>query len=327
MHGGRILIDLIPKIYDTARIVKILGEDGKMKSVSIDPDLPVAKGQIADMSGKVQNIYNLGVGTYDVTVSVGPSFNTKRMEAATLFTDLANTSKDPVTGTVMRYLAIKNSDFNGAEEAANMMEKMLPPGLIQQEGQPNIDPRAAAMINQLKMALQEQGQKLQEAETGEKVKQQKVMADHDAKMKQVELDRQVEDARARLEREKAEEKARLDRWVAETQAQLDRDIAAAADGVNKEKVQTEKVVAFEKLDIEKEKMKQEGEAKAQSDYGPQIIEKLSTSFNEALQGLAEVLEKNTEIQAKLLEQSGKPRVVSMKRADGSTMTAESRTLN
>jgi len=110
-------------------VLKILGEDGKVQTVTINPEQETPKRDIETEEG-VKSIYNLSVGNYDVTVTVGPSYNTKRMEAATLFTDLANTAKDPVSATVMRYLAIKNSDFPGAEIGAEMMEKLLPPGMV-----------------------------------------------------------------------------------------------------------------------------------------------------------------------------------------------------
>ena len=324
MYCGRILIDLIPKIYDTARIVKILGEDGKMRTAELDPSQPQAVSEMQDpLTGKVRTIYNLGVGTYDVTVTVGPSFNTKRMEAATLFTDLANTSKDPISATVMRYLAIKNSDFNGAEQAAEMMEKLLPPGLIQKEGQPNIDPRAQAVINQLQMALQEQGKKVQELETGEKAKEAKVLADHDAKMKQIELNKAEAAAQAELDRQKAEAELALKRWVAEQEAQLERDKATAEFGIKQQEVELDKQVSFEKLDIEKQKVEIQEKDKAmardkaaESEVGPKAVKEMSEVFNKSLEKLSEVLKEAT-----------KPRQVTMKRADGSTLTAESRTLN
>ena len=324
MHCGRILVDLIPKIYDTARIVKILGEDGKLRTAQLDPSAPQASMESQDpLTGKVQSIYNLNVGTYDVTVTVGPSFNTKRMEAATLFTDLANTSKDPISATVMRYLAIKNSDFNGAEQAAEMMEKLLPPGLIQKEGQPNIDPRAQAVINQLQMALQEQGKKVQELETGEKAKEAKVIADHDAKMKQIELNKAEAAAQAELDRQKAEAELALKRWIAEQEAQLERDKATAEFGIKQQEVELDKKVSFEKLDIEKQKVEIAEKDKAmardkaaESEVGPKAVKEMSEVFNKSLEKLSEVLKEAT-----------KPRQVTMKRADGSTLTAESRTLN
>src|SRR5690606_37970090 len=77
-HTGRILIDMIPRIYDTQRVARIIGEDGKPDLVGLNPDqgTPVEKSQ--DPNARIKKIYNLGVGRYDVTVTVGPSFTTKR---------------------------------------------------------------------------------------------------------------------------------------------------------------------------------------------------------------------------------------------------------
>lgn len=238
-HGGRILVDLIPKIYDTGRIVKILGEDGKMSSAQIDPESPVAARHIADITGKIKNIYNLKVGTYDVTVTVGPSFNTKRMEAATLFTDLGNTAKDPASATVMRYLAVKNSDVPGADQAAEMLEKLLPPGLVKQEGQPQLDPQTAQAMQQMKQVIQLQGQKVQELESGAAVEKVKIQtkaesdkisidADHDIKVKKLALDELVEKETARINREKAEAELDLKEYIARRELAIKEMVAAAS---------------------------------------------------------------------------------------------------
>ena len=311
-HCGRILIDLIPKIYDTARIVRILGEDGKMRTAQIDPNMPVASTKTADATGKIQNIYNLGIGMYDVSVAVGPSFNTKRLEAATMFTDLANTSKDPISGTVMRYLAIKNSDFNGAEQAAEMMEKLLPPGLIQKEGEQQIDPRAQAVINQLQMALQEQGKKLQELESGARVDMAKVQADkqskdasiaadHDAKMKQIELDRQVQAAELALAKEKAEAEIQIKLLVADADAKIDK----------------------EKLSFEMECKRVENEEKmrerAKSEEAP-LLENAIPAFVEALkevtQTFTQAIEESNQRTAEVVAAVNQPKNVEFKKSNG-----------
>ena len=311
-HCGRILINLIPKIYDTARIVRILGEDGKMRTAQIDPNMPVASKKTADATGKIQNIYNLGIGMYDVTVAVGPSFNTKRLEAATMFTDLANTSKDPISGTVMRYLAIKNSDFNGAEQAAEMMEKLLPPGLIQKEGEPQIDPRAKAVINQLQMALQEQGKKLQELESGARVDMAKVAsdkqskdasiaADHDAKMKQIELDRQVQIAELALAKEKAEAEIQIKLLVADADAKID-----------KEKLAFE--IECKRVENE-EKMRE----RAKSEEAP-LLENAIPAFVEALkevtQTFTQAIEESNQRTAEVVAAVNQPKNVEFKKSNG-----------
>jgi hypothetical protein len=106
-YGGRIIVDLAPHIYDTAQILRLKGEDGMVRQAQIDPSQQQAMRQVQDAAGNIKRIYNLGVGEYDVTTTVGPSYNTKRMESSAIFTDLANSAKDPASAAVMRYLAIR----------------------------------------------------------------------------------------------------------------------------------------------------------------------------------------------------------------------------
>lgn len=290
-HGGRIMVDLIPRIYDTPRIIKILGEDGKISDAQIDPAQPTAARKIND-AGKIRNIYNLNVGTYDVTVTVGPSFNTKRMEAATLFTDLGNTAKDPVSGTIMRYLAVKSSDVPGADQAAEMLEKILPPGLIKQEGQEQISPQHAQKMMQMQQQMQMMGQENMELKSGAQQAQAKVAADHDAKMKQIELNRAEAAAQAQLDREKAEAEINLKRWIAEQDAQLERDKASAEFGLEEKKVEVEKTIGFGKLDIEKEKMQRQADdkmmvenAKVEKEVGPRIEQTVTQAMNQIMKSM------------------------------------------
>ena len=81
-HIARQLIDLIPKIYDTQRIARIIGEDGETKMVKINPEQDQAVNKIEDQDGIViEKIYNPGVGKYDVVATTGPGYATKRQEA------------------------------------------------------------------------------------------------------------------------------------------------------------------------------------------------------------------------------------------------------
>jgi hypothetical protein len=74
-YTGKILVDLIPKIYDTPRIVRILGEDGKEDKAQIDPSSskPMQSSKARTASGNLQPI----VGRYDVTVSSRPKLRTR----------------------------------------------------------------------------------------------------------------------------------------------------------------------------------------------------------------------------------------------------------
>ena len=81
-HIGRQLVDLIPKIYDTARVARIVGEDGEPDTVKLNPMQEEPIKRIVDQNGVlIEKIYNPSVGKYDVRVITGPGYATKRQEA------------------------------------------------------------------------------------------------------------------------------------------------------------------------------------------------------------------------------------------------------
>lgn len=109
-YCGRILVDLIPKIYDSTRVVRTLGEDGSAKMVEINkPDM--------DNAGMEIVLNDLSAGEYDVTVTTGPSFATKRAEATEFMTELLRGF--PQLTDIAGDLIIKNMDVPGADEIAS----------------------------------------------------------------------------------------------------------------------------------------------------------------------------------------------------------------
>lgn len=133
-HCGRILVDLIPKIYDTDRVARILGEDSTPDSVRINPEMPDAVTEQQDENGAVQKIYNPSIGKYDVVCTTGPSYTTKRQEAAEAMSQVLQ--GNPGLWQVAGDLFVKNLDWPGAEELAERLKKMVPPNLLKpEEGQ------------------------------------------------------------------------------------------------------------------------------------------------------------------------------------------------
>ncbi len=129
-HAGRILLDLIPKVYATPRVIRVLGPDGKAKAVPVNQ--PAALGQGASpqadplgQARKVEKIYDLTVGKYDLVVRAGPSFTSRREEAASQMIELIRAY--PVAAPVLGDLLAKNLDWPGADEVAGRLEAMLPP--------------------------------------------------------------------------------------------------------------------------------------------------------------------------------------------------------
>jgi hypothetical protein len=140
-HGGRILLDLIPKVYSTERIVRILGEDlspASVQSVQIAPTGQSVTEQPDPMSGVVSAVYDLTAGKYDLTVSAGPSFTTRREEVRLTMMEAAQSGGEVVASVLIPHIAklmdIPDADKIGEELAAklNPQQQGIPPELQQQ---------------------------------------------------------------------------------------------------------------------------------------------------------------------------------------------------
>ena len=128
-HIARQLIDMIPKIYDTQRIARIIGEDGETKMVKINPEQQEPVNKIQDQQGIViEKIYNPGVGRYDVVATTGPGYATKRQEALEAMAQLLQ--GNPQLWQVAGDLFVKNMDWPGAQEMAKRFQKTIDPKLL-----------------------------------------------------------------------------------------------------------------------------------------------------------------------------------------------------
>jgi hypothetical protein len=128
-YVGRQLVDLIPKIYDTQRIARIIGLDGETKMVKIDPMQAEPVRKIQNQQGIViEKIYNPSVGKYDVVVATGPGYATKRQEALEAMAQLLQ--GNPQLWTVAGDLFVKNMDWPGAQEMAKRFAKTIDPKLM-----------------------------------------------------------------------------------------------------------------------------------------------------------------------------------------------------
>jgi hypothetical protein len=126
----RQIVDLVPKIYDTERIARIIGIDGETDIIKVNPNQPMPVNKIVDQQGIVlEKIYNLGVGKYDVCVTTGPSYMTKRQEALEAMAQLLQ--GNPQLWAVAGDLFIKNMDWPGAEEMSKRFAKTIDPKIME----------------------------------------------------------------------------------------------------------------------------------------------------------------------------------------------------
>lgn len=132
-HTGKILVDLIPKIYDTARVLRIIGEDGKTQEIRINQ----LGGVAADgMTPRLSN--DVTTGAYDVALQMGPSYSTKREEVRDGMTAFIQAA--PQTAPLILDLVAKAQDWHLADEIGERLETVLPPEIralkAQKAGQP-----------------------------------------------------------------------------------------------------------------------------------------------------------------------------------------------
>jgi len=146
---GRIIVDLIPKIYDVPRAIRILGED------EVDSIVMVNQLHFDEEDGE-NKLYDMTVGKYDVTVDVGPSYESKRMEVAENLTNIIQAI--PNMGQVASDILVRNLDFPGASELADRLKRTIPPNLLEDpNSKPNkISEEEVRMIIQDLQGLQQQ---------------------------------------------------------------------------------------------------------------------------------------------------------------------------
>ena len=125
---GRILVDLIPHVYDTARTIRSIGEDGKVDVVRINQ--PAG----ASLDGVVEKIMNdVTIGAYDVTIEMGPSYTTKREEAKDGMLQLLQTV--PNIAPLIMDLVAKAQDWPLSDKIAKRLQTTLPPQIAMMEAQ------------------------------------------------------------------------------------------------------------------------------------------------------------------------------------------------
>lgn len=139
---GQIILDLIPKIYDTERQVMIVRPDDEEDFVTVNQVVP------NPMSDEPIIINDLSLGTYGVSATTGPSFHTQRQEAAASMLDFVRTA--PEAAQFVIDLIAENMDWPGATKIANRLRKLLPPGIDDDGPPPPQQPSIDDILKELK---------------------------------------------------------------------------------------------------------------------------------------------------------------------------------
>ena len=140
---GKILLDLIPKIYDRERVMRIIGYDGR-------PDLVTLNQQVQDEQGVAQILNDVTVGEYDVVMDTGPGYNSKRIQAVEAMMPLL--SAKPELFQIAGDLVFRNMDFPGADVIADRLAAANP--LAQIDDKSPIPPQVQMQLAQSKQEIE-----------------------------------------------------------------------------------------------------------------------------------------------------------------------------
>ena len=216
-QAGLVILDLIPHVYGEPRVMRIMGEDGMPQTVPVNQPTPMMSPegmpQMDEMGQPAMRIYDLTAGKYDVTVKAGPSFTTRREEAATQMIDLIRSF--PEAAPIMGDILAETLDWPKADEIAKRLKTILPPSAT--GGNPEADALRAELEQGAQFVMQ-----LQQALTS---KEQETAID--AQKLQIDAAKVQNDAdKVAVERYKAE----TDRMTAEEEAQLRRASVGVGPG-------------------------------------------------------------------------------------------------
>ncbi len=185
---GQIKLDLIPKLIDTPRAQRILGEDGKLTTVMIatalgqddpqHPDMPPGWRGVQGMEHMPH--HRLDQGTYNLTVTTGPTYANRFKQNFEMISSLVK--GNPMFWQLYGDLFFKNwQDLPANEEFANRARMGLLPAVQQQlDGAQGMVP--VAQLQAVQAQLQGVVQKLKETLFKEKTEVLKLQSQEKMKL-------------------------------------------------------------------------------------------------------------------------------------------------
>lgn len=262
-----ILIDLIPKIYDTERDLRVLGSDGADDYVKVNT---FAYGQ----DGNPIRVNDLAAGRYDVTVTVGPNFSTKRQEAAEIYQQL--TQANPAIFGIAGDLIFRSMDLPYSEDIAERWKLMLPPPVqeLLNKDKP-VPPEVQMMMQQANQAMQQVQQMAMEVQ----------QAAQEAEIDKAEVEKLIANLKT--------EEARFEAKVAKEMAKLtERDVSFQLQTIAPEK---ERVIEEGRQQVEAERMALDERLAQEMAQSVQSIQQMAAEFNQyAVQALESIRQEKDE---------------------------------
>jgi len=178
-HTGRVLIDLIPHFYNTERVIRVIGEDGSQEARKVNTQQPVE--QVDKKGNAVMAMHDLTAGKYDLTVTTGPSFTTRREEAAAQMTEAVRAF--PMSAQIILPHLAKNLDWPGADDIAEELDAMK---------QQQVPPELQKAIEEGKQKIAQLEQENQNLKMDQQAEQAKIAAQKEADQAKILAQRQTD---------------------------------------------------------------------------------------------------------------------------------------
>lgn len=151
---GHILIDWIPVYYDTPDIQRIIHPDKTITHVvTYNGEDQKEDAEALAEEQQISKIHDLSQGTYDITIEVGPSYQTKRQEAVAVQMDLIKS--DPSVLPLIGDIVVSNMDIPGAKEISKRLHAMLPQQVLAADDPQKQGQQLQQQVTQLGTQLQQ----------------------------------------------------------------------------------------------------------------------------------------------------------------------------
>lgn len=298
-HAGRVIVDLIPHVYNVPRIIRITHEDGTNESIKINEphqaEAPNADqgmqqgGPMGETEQKEQQefaqgvikLYDLTVGKYDVTCTSGPSYTTKREEAAEQMMQFLQSF--PNAAPMIGDLVAKNLDWPGADDIADRLKAMLPPQL--QGGNPMV----AQMQQQMQQIVQQAQQQI---------------GDLQQQLQQAQSDQQGQAAQAQIKAAELQMKQQ-EMALAERETQLNAALKEQELQVKQFDAETKRIQALQASSEAQAQAEQVGVNSAMQTIGP-VLEQIVGGINQVMQSHGELSAHMSAPRRIVRDESGRP---------------------
>jgi len=161
---GRILLDLIPHVYDSARVLRLRTEDGREQMVPVNASEDLFPSNYRGPKVPSRAVYerpvfnDMSEGSFDLVVDVGPQVSTQRQEVLLGLFEFMKIY--PPAAPILGDLLAQYQDWPGSQEIQKRLRKLVPPGVRElEEGEqpppaPPPDPKIVLEAERLELERQ-----------------------------------------------------------------------------------------------------------------------------------------------------------------------------